>query len=63
VAAVFEHVRAAELASGAWLPLIGSIPGVSDGGREALGKLAAEQHGREHGPRRRSLIEPCQGLH
>ena len=41
VAAVFEHVRAAELASGAWLHLVGSIPGMSDAGREALGKLAA----------------------
>jgi hypothetical protein len=41
VAAVFEHVRAAELASGAWLHLVGSIPGVSDAGREALAKLSA----------------------
>lgn len=40
VAAVFEHVRAAELASGAWLHLVGSIPGVSDAGREALTKLS-----------------------
>jgi superfamily I DNA/RNA helicase len=40
VAAVFEHVRAAELASGAWLHLIGSIPGVSDAGRETLSKLS-----------------------
>lgn len=40
VAAVFEHLRAADNVPGAWLQHIESIPGVSDAGRQALGNLA-----------------------
>ncbi|RWJ60439.1 MAG: ImmA/IrrE family metallo-endopeptidase [Mesorhizobium sp.] len=41
VAAVFEHLRAAELAPASWLAQIEAIPGVREAGRQALAKLAA----------------------
>ena len=48
VAAVFEHLRAAEHAPASWLQHIESIPNVSDEGRRALGKLAAALDGFDH---------------
>ncbi len=45
VAAVFEHLRAAEQAPGSWLQSIESIPGLSDSGRLAFGKLAVALSG------------------
>lgn len=40
VAAIFEHLRAADHAPGAWLQQVDAIPGVSDAGRQALSRLA-----------------------
>ena len=40
VAAVIEHLRAAEDSPGSWLQHVESIPGVSDAGGKALSKLA-----------------------
>jgi superfamily I DNA/RNA helicase len=48
VAAVFEHLRAAEHAPASWLQHIESIPNVSDEGRRALGKLATALDGFDH---------------
>jgi superfamily I DNA/RNA helicase len=48
VAAVFEHLRAAEYAPASWLQHIESIPGVSDAGCQALAKLAAALDGFDH---------------
>src|ERR1035437_4454679 len=45
VAAICEHLRAAEHAPASWLQHIESVPDVSDGGRQALGKLAAALEG------------------
>lgn len=40
VAAIFERLRAADHAPGAWLQQVDAIPGVSDAGRQALSRLA-----------------------
>ncbi len=40
VAATFEYLRASEHTPGDWLQNTDAIPGVSDAGRQALGKLA-----------------------
>ncbi|TKD47292.1 MAG: ImmA/IrrE family metallo-endopeptidase [Mesorhizobium sp.] len=40
VAAIFEHLRAAEHSPGSWLKHVDAIPTVSDAGRQALSKLA-----------------------
>ncbi|PWJ88184.1 PD-(D/E)XK nuclease superfamily protein [Mesorhizobium loti] len=40
VAAIFEHLRAAEHPSGSWLQHVDAIPSVSDTGRQTLSKLA-----------------------
>ncbi|KRB29920.1 UvrD-helicase domain-containing protein [Mesorhizobium sp. Root172] len=40
VAAIFEHLRAADHAPGAWLQQVDAIPGVSDAGSQALSRLA-----------------------
>jgi len=45
VAAIFEHLRAAEQTPGSWLQSIESIPGLSDAGRLAFGKLAVALSG------------------
>jgi hypothetical protein len=45
VAAVFEHLRAANQAPALWLRHIEQVPGVSEGGRQVLGKLAAALDG------------------
>lgn len=39
VAAIFEHLRAADHAPGSWLQQVDAIPGVSDAGHQALDKL------------------------
>ncbi|RZI38967.1 DNA helicase UvrD, partial [Herbaspirillum sp. HC18] len=39
VAAIFEHLRAADHAPGSWLQQADAIPGVSDAGHQALDKL------------------------
>jgi hypothetical protein len=45
VAAIFEHLRAADHTPGSWLQHVDSIPGVSDAGRQALAKLAVVLNG------------------
>src|SRR5690606_19113470 len=45
VAAIFEHLRAADHAPGSWLQQVDAIPGVSDAGRQAFAKLAAALSG------------------
>lgn len=40
VAAVFEHLRATDPAPASWLRQIDTIPGLSEAGRRALGKLS-----------------------
>ena len=45
VAAIFEHLRAADHPSGSWLQQVDAIPGVSEAGRQALAKLAAALSG------------------
>ena len=42
VATIFEHLRAGEHTPGSWLQQVDTIPGVSDGGRQALARLAVE---------------------
>ncbi len=45
VAAIFEHLRAVEQTPGSWLQSIESIPGLSDAGRLAFGRLAVALSG------------------
>ncbi|MBM2713493.1 UvrD-helicase domain-containing protein [Mesorhizobium caraganae] len=40
VAAIFEHLRAAEHLPGSWLQNVDAMPSVSDAGRQSLSKLA-----------------------
>ncbi len=45
VKAIFEHLRAAEQTPSSWLQSVESIPGLSDAGRLAFGKLAVALSG------------------
>lgn len=45
VAVTFEHLRASEYAPGGWLLHADAIPGVSEGGRQSLAKLAVVLNG------------------